>query len=69
MKILAWNYFGLKNPQAILALHLLLRYKHLSIVYLIETKLSSRELLIFKWKIGITNAIGVDYEIKKESLA
>ncbi|KAK7274685.1 hypothetical protein RIF29_15782 [Crotalaria pallida] len=59
MKILCWNNRGLGNPRVVQALILLIRMNIPSLVFLSETKLFAREVLLLK-RFGFSNGVAVD---------
>ncbi|XP_042950087.1 uncharacterized protein LOC122282202 [Carya illinoinensis] len=60
MKILSWNLRGLGNPRSIRSLHDLLTSEVPEILFLQETKLSSRRLEFCKLRLGFRCCFGVD---------
>ena len=68
MSLMTWNCCGLKNPQAVLALHLLVRQDKPNILCLMETKLSQVDLEKIKWKLGFRYGLGVNSDGRKGGL-
>ena len=62
MKIIIWNCQGLRNPQAIPVLYLLVKQHNPNMVVLVETKLKVPEFNNLKKKTGFQNGFRVDSE-------
>lgn len=61
MKTLFWNCRGLGAPRPILACQKLIKERHPSLVFLMETKLKSNEAEKLNSKVGFKFAVWVDY--------
>ncbi|XP_072066985.1 uncharacterized protein [Arachis hypogaea] len=61
MKILSWNCRGLGNPWAIRALNKLIKQKAPNLVFLMETRKKSEEIMRLRYKGEMQNVVGVDY--------
>lgn len=57
MTILAWNYCGLGEPQAIQVLLKLLKLENPSMVFLIKTKLKKLEFELLKYRLSYENSL------------
>ena len=66
MRVITWNYHGLRNPQAIPALHLLSRQEKPNILCLIKTKLSIVDFA--KMEACSSFCLGVSSEGRRGSL-
>ena len=69
MIVISWNYWGLGNRQAIEVLAELVRQKVPTILFLMETKLSVREMEPIKSELGYPSMLAVSSEGRKGGLA
>jgi hypothetical protein len=60
MKIFSLNCRGLGNPETVSELHRIVRKEDPSIVFLMETRLDSRNLEFLRVRLGLTGCLGVD---------
>ena len=64
MKLLAWNCRGLGNAPAVRGLLRCHKAEEADILFLSETKLDDKRMLVFKKKLGMANMEVVDCEGK-----
>jgi exonuclease III len=69
MKVLSWNYRGLRNPWTIRDFWRLVKEKKPTMVFIMETKLLARKLESIKIKVDFTSCFGVDSIGKSGGLA
>ncbi|XP_042944769.1 uncharacterized protein LOC122278652 [Carya illinoinensis] len=69
MKSLSWNARGLGNPRGIRALHDLVKKEGPDIMFLQETKVSSRIMDRVKYQVGLHNCLTVDCEGRSGGLS
>ena len=62
MKILSWNYWGLGNSRAVLALCKLARIHKPGVIFLSETLEHVNQLEKLKWNLGYECCFAVDKE-------
>ena len=62
MKIISWNCRGLRNPWAVRALNKLIQQKAPNLVFLMETRKKTAEIMRLRYKGGLSNVVGVDCE-------
>ena len=60
MKIFSLNCRGLGNPKTVSELHRIVRKEDPSIVFLMETRLESRNLEFLRVRLGMSGCLGVD---------
>jgi exonuclease III len=60
MSILSWNCRGLGNPRTVRDLHRLVKEKHPSLVFLMETKLQAHRFKAIRVWLGFQNVFIVD---------
>ena len=59
MNLVSWNCQGLGNPKTVRALHSLVKLKGPTVLFLMETKLSSKKMEIIRVKVGFDYAFTV----------
>lgn len=69
MKIISWNVRGLGNPRTCLAIKKILHPHRPQLIFLCETKLSSRQVNNVCRKLGTENCLAVDSKGKGGGLA
>ncbi|KAF5458865.1 hypothetical protein F2P56_022863 [Juglans regia] len=60
MICISWNYWGFGNPRTVHELHLLVKTKSPSLIFLMETKCSRSKMEKVKQKLGMKNCFVVD---------
>ena len=59
MRLVTWNYHGLRNRQVVLALCLLARQINPEILSLLETKMTNIEFDAIRWKLHYKAGLGM----------
>ena len=69
MIVLSWNYKGLGNRRAVEVLSELVRKKAPTILFLMETKLTDREMKPIKTELGFNGMLAVSCDGHRRGLA